>query len=71
MTTTMATATLVLGVAGTLAMLGYRTAVRCVDLRVVPAHLAARARWWNDRVTSMLQASLLLTMAGLIGLLSA
>ncbi len=70
MSHTVAAVTVVIGAAGTLSMLGYRAAVRCVDARMIPAHLAARVRWWNNRVSPMLRASLLLTMAGIVALLS-
>lgn len=66
-----ATAVVTLGAVGALAMLGYRAALDRVDLRVIPAHLATRADWWNHRVSPMLHASLLLMAVGVIGLLTA
>jgi hypothetical protein len=68
---TIATAVITLGAIGTVAMLGYRAALHCVDLRVIPAHLATRAHWWNNRVSPVLHASLLLTATGIVGLLTA
>lgn len=65
---TIATAAVVLGVTGTLAMAGYWAAVHLVDPRVVPAHLATRVLWWNNRVSPMLQASIVLAIGGIIGL---
>lgn len=66
---TIATAALILGLTGTLAMAGYRFAAPYVDPRVVPARLAMRAYWWSRRTTSALEASVLLLAAGIIGVI--
>lgn len=67
---TIATAVLILGLTGTLAMLAYRLATQYADLRVVPVRLMARAHWWSHRTTSVLEASVLLLAVGIIGLVT-
>ncbi|HVV17840.1 MAG TPA: hypothetical protein VHF06_00285 [Pseudonocardiaceae bacterium] len=64
---TVATAAVILGTTGTVAMIAYRLAAYAADPRVVPAHLAARAHWWNHRVSSLLQASMMLLAVGIVG----
>lgn len=67
---TIATAILILGLTGVLAMIGYRFAMQCVDLRAVPNRLATRAYWWSNRTHSVLQASVLLCAVGVVGLVT-
>jgi len=68
---TLAIAATVLGLAGTLSVAACRTALRYVDLAVVPRHLMPRVQWWRAHAVPALHASLTVLAIGVAGLLIA
>jgi hypothetical protein len=61
---------LVVGCTGVVSMVAYRAALRCVDIQLLPGRIVVRAVWWRDHVGSVLGASSILVIVGLIGLVS-
>lgn len=68
---TLAIAATVLGVTGTLSAATCRTALKCVDLAMVPRHLMPRVHWWRAHAAPTLHASLTMLALGVAGLLIA
>ena len=65
-----AIAATILGTTGTLSITACRTALRCIDVDVVPRHLMPRVRWWRSHCGgAALHASLTVLVLGLVGLL--
>lgn len=64
-----AIAATILGTTGTLSITACRTALRCIDVDVVPRHLMTRVRWWRSHAAPALHASLTVLVLGLVGLL--
>lgn len=67
---TAATAAVILGVVGLVSMLACRSALRWVEIELLPGRVLPRAMWWRDHVGSVLGASLILMIVGLAGLVS-
>ena len=66
---TLALAAVVLGATGTVSTAACRTALRCLDMAMVPQHLMPRVRWWQAHAVPALHASLTMLALGLVGLL--
>lgn len=64
-----AVAAVVLGAAGTLSVATCRTALRCLDVAMVPRQLMPRVRWWRTHAAPAMHASLTMLIAGLAALL--
>jgi hypothetical protein len=64
-----AVAAVVLGATGTISIATCRSALRCLDLAMVPQHLMPRVRWWRAHAAPALHTSLTMLIAGMAGLL--
>jgi hypothetical protein len=64
-----AIAATVLGATGSLAIFACRTALRGLDIGMVPGHVLTRVRWWRSHAAPALHTSMTVMAVGLIGLL--